>query len=69
MSTNDSGNVNQMSDDEKRHDQLTTAPKADESDANPRVDITTRADGVTRIDVRDDAKVRPGKSDDRESQA
>lgn len=52
-----------MSDDksfeENRHDQLTSAPKATEEDAAPRFDVTKR-DGVTRIDVRDDAAVRPG---------
>ncbi|MCP2030888.1 hypothetical protein L1277_000952 [Okibacterium sp. HSC-33S16] len=48
-----------MDADEKRHDQLTTAPQADESDAAPRIDVTEKADGVTRIDVRDDAKYRP----------
>ncbi|WP_150307195.1 hypothetical protein [Planctomonas psychrotolerans] len=59
--TTDEGNP--MDADEKRRDQLTTAPKADESDADPRIDVTEKADGVTRIDVRDDAKVRPGKAD------
>ena len=52
-----------MSDDksfeENRHDQLTSAPKSTEADAAPRFDVTKR-DGVTRIDVRDDAPVRPG---------
>jgi hypothetical protein len=48
-----------MTDDEKRHDQLTSAPNAVESDADPRIDVTHR-DGVTRIDIRDDADVRPG---------
>ncbi|MBM7027001.1 hypothetical protein [Clavibacter zhangzhiyongii] len=47
--------------DEKRHEQLTTAPKAVESDAAPRVDVTDQGDGVTRIDVADTASVRPGK--------
>ncbi|MFT2751954.1 multidrug transporter [Clavibacter sp. Sh2088] len=45
---------------EKRHEQLTTAPKAVESDAAPRVDVTEQEDGVTRIDVADTASVRPG---------
>jgi len=39
---------------ENRHDQLTT-----EEDAAPRFDVSEH-DGVTRIDVRDDAAVRPG---------
>jgi hypothetical protein len=46
--------------DEKRHDQLTTAPKADEADAAPRVEVRQQADGVKRIDVADTAAVRPG---------
>lgn len=61
-------NVEGMSDEEKRHDELTTAPKAVESDADPRIDITEKADGVTRIDVRDDAVVRPGRAEDRKKQ-
>lgn len=48
-----------MTDEEKRRDQLTSAPNAVESDADPRIDVTRR-DGVTRIDIRDDADVRPG---------
>jgi len=49
-----------MTADEKRHDQLTRAPKSDESDAAPRITTEERGDGVTRIDVADTAKVRPG---------
>ena len=48
-----------MSPAEKRHDQLTTAPKASEADAAPRI-TTSEHDGVTRIDVADTAAVRPG---------
>lgn len=44
---------------ENRRDQLTSAPKSTEEDAAPRFDVTEH-DGVTRIDVRDDAAVRPG---------
>ncbi|MCW4386186.1 multidrug transporter [Salinibacterium sp. SYSU T00001] len=51
---------------EKRHDQLTSAPDADESDAAPRIDVTEKADGVKRIDWRDDAEVRPGEAHDEE---
>ena len=51
--------TDEMSNDEKRHDQLTTAPKAVESDAAPR--ITTKKHGdFTRIDIADTAAVRPG---------
>ncbi|MFB8386265.1 hypothetical protein ACFC3F_03885 [Microbacterium sp. NPDC055910] len=48
-----------MTDEEKRRDQLLSAPDAVEEDAAPRIDVTHR-EGVTRIDVRDDAPVRPG---------
>ena len=48
-----------MTDEEKRRDQLLAAPDAVESDADPRIDVTHR-EGVTRIDIRDDAAVRPG---------
>ena len=51
-----------MTDDEKRHDQLTRAPKSDESDAAPRI-TTRKVDGVTRIDVAETAAVRPGNPD------
>ncbi|MEF2975741.1 multidrug transporter [Subtercola sp. YIM 133946] len=46
----------------KREEQLTTAPKADASDAEPRIDVTETDSGTKRIDVRDDAKYRPGKA-------
>ncbi|MHC2997893.1 hypothetical protein [Microbacterium sp. HJ5] len=49
-----------MTPDEKRRDQLLAAPDAVEADAAPRFDVTHPRDGVTRIDVRDDAPVRPG---------
>ena len=52
----------EMSKDEKRHDQLTRAPKSDESDAAPRI-TTRKVDGVTRIDVAETAAVRPGNPD------
>lgn len=49
----------EMTNEEKRHDQLTSAPGATEEDAAPRIDVTHH-DAVTRIDIRDDAAVRPG---------
>lgn len=49
----------EMTPDEKRRDQLLAAPDSVESDADPRIDVTHRP-GVTRIDIRDDAQVRPG---------
>lgn len=51
--------ADEMTPEEKRHDQLTSAPAATEDDAAPRIDVTEH-DGITRIDVRDDAEVRPG---------
>lgn len=51
-----------MTFDEKRHDQLTRAPKSDESDAAPRITKSEAPDGTTRIDVADTAKVVPGKA-------
>ncbi|SKA90023.1 hypothetical protein SAMN06295879_1265 [Agreia bicolorata] len=47
--------------DEKRHDQLTTAPKSTEADAEPRIEVS-KHNGVTRVDIRDDASFRPGAS-------
>ena len=52
-----------MTDDEKRHDQLTRAPKSSEEDAAPRIVTTEEPGGVTRIDVADTAVVRPGNPD------
>lgn len=48
-----------MTDEEKRHDQLTSAPDATEEDAAPRIEVSEH-DGVTRVDILDDAAVRPG---------
>ncbi|MCS3842579.1 multidrug transporter [Microbacterium sp. AK031] len=47
-----------MSREEKRHDQMTAAPDATEADAAPRV--VTEHDGVTRVDIAEEAAVRPG---------
>jgi len=44
---------------EKRHDQLTSAPDATEADAEARIDVT-ESDGVTRIDIAEGAPIRPG---------
>lgn len=55
--------ADEMTPEEKRYDQLTTAPNAVESDADPRIDVTVEDSGVTRIDWRDDAPVRPGGRD------
>lgn len=53
------GTDEEMTPEEKRHDTLTSAPDAQESDAAPRIEVTER-DGVTRLDIADDAEVRPG---------
>jgi len=52
-----------MTDDEKRTDQLTRAPKSDPEDAAPRITTEKLDSGVTRIDVADTAVVRPGNPD------
>lgn len=49
----------EMNGEQKRHDQLTSAPDANEADAAPRVDVTEH-DGVKRVEVADGAEVRPG---------
>lgn len=50
--------------DDARHDQLTTAPKATDADAAPRIDVDTSEPGVRKITIRDDAAVRPGNPDE-----
>lgn len=52
-----------MTNEEKRHDQLTRAPKSSEEDAAPRITTSTAENGATRIDVADTAIVRPGNPD------
>lgn len=54
------GTEDDMTDDEKRRDQLTSAPDATEEDAKPRIAVSDRGNGVKRIDIADDAAVRPG---------
>lgn len=51
--------THEMTSEEKRHDQLTSAPDATEADAAPRVEVSEH-DGNTRIDIAPDAAVRPG---------
>ena len=52
-----------MTDDEKRTDQLTRAPKSTPEDAAPRITTEALPSGATRIDVADTAVVRPGNPD------
>ena len=49
-----------MTDDEKRRDQLLRLSGSTEEDAAPRITVEEKADGVKRIDVADTAAVRPG---------
>jgi hypothetical protein len=56
----DTSSVDDMSDEEKRHDQLTRASKSTEADAAPRITTEKKPGGVTRIDIADTAAVRPG---------
>ena len=48
-----------MTRDEKRRDQLLSAPDATEADAEERV-VVSEVAGVTRVDIAPDADVRPG---------
>lgn len=58
MSQNSTDDTN-MTDEEKRRDQLLRAAGSTEQDAAPRIEVSDH-DGVTRIDIADDAVVRPG---------
>ena len=49
----------EMTSEEKRRDQLLSAPGAVEDDAAPRIEVSEH-NGITRIDIAPDAKVRPG---------
>ena len=51
----------EMTDEQKRHDQLTRAPKSTEEDAAARIVTSRGTGGATRIDIADTAVVRPGK--------
>ena len=55
-----------MTDDEKRRDQLLRLSGSTEEDAAPRITIEEKSDGVTRIDVAETAAVRPGDPDNKE---
>ena len=49
-----------MTDAEKRHDELRRAPKSSPEDEAPRIVTTELPSGATRIDVAETAAVRPG---------
>jgi len=59
MSTPDQTPDDAMTSEEKRHDQLTSAPDATEADAALRIEVSEH-DGNTRIDILPDSAVRPG---------
>ncbi|MGC5172248.1 hypothetical protein ACPW96_16565 [Micromonospora sp. DT81.3] len=67
MDDTTSGSVNDMTDEEKRRDQLLRAPEAVEADAAPRIQVTKHGD-VTRVDIAPDAPVRPGLPHDHEEE-
>ena len=48
-----------MTHEEKRRDQLTSAPDATEDDAEARV-VVSEGEGVTRVEIAPDAAIRPG---------
>lgn len=48
-----------MTPEEKRRDQLLRAAGSTEADAAPRIEISEH-DGITRIDIAEEAAVRPG---------
>ena len=55
-----------MTDDEKRRDQLLRLSGSTEKDAAPRITVEETADGVKRIDIAETAAVRPGDPDNKE---
>ncbi|WP_378148571.1 multidrug transporter [Cnuibacter sp. UC19_7] len=63
-SDTDTGSGTDPDFEQKRHDQLTTAPKATEADAEPRIRVSETDHGTKRIDWRDDADVSPSSGDD-----
>jgi len=58
--------TNDMTDDEKRRDQLLRLSGSTEADAAPRITVEETRDGVKRIDIADTAAVRPGDPDNGE---
>ncbi len=65
--TSDRSTADEMTPQQKRRDQLLSAPAAVESDADPRIEVSEH-DGVTRIDISPDAEVRPGNPYDEPSE-
>ena len=51
--------MTEMTDEQKRRDQLLRAEGSTERDAEPRIHVT-RHNGTARVDIADDAIVRPG---------
>lgn len=55
----DDDTASEMTDEDKRRDQLLRLSGSTEADAAPRIEVSEH-DGVTRIDIADTAAVRPG---------
>jgi len=55
--------VPEMTDEQKRRDQLLRAEGSVEQDAAPRIEVSEH-DGNVRVDIADDAVVRPGLPDE-----
>ena len=51
--------ADEMTDEQKRRDQLLRAAESTEADAAPRIDVS-HVEGRTRVDIADTAAVRPG---------
>jgi hypothetical protein len=52
--------ADEMSDEEKRRDQLTRMSGSTEADAAPRIVVSEGTGGAKRIDIAETAAVRPG---------
>ena len=55
-----------MTDDEKRRDQLLRLSGSTEEDAAPRITVEETHDGIKRIDIAETAAVRPGDPENKE---
>jgi hypothetical protein len=56
----------QKTDPGERDEEMRRAPKSEPEDSALRIDLSPGTDGATRIDWRDDAVVRPGRSEPRD---
>jgi hypothetical protein len=58
--TSNTSDNQEMTDDEKRRDQLLRLSGSTEADAAPRITVEETDEGVKRIDIAETAAVRPG---------